>query len=116
MRGKRSWFPRVLGLTEAVRQKKSAVAMIGKQWDEPLFMDAIEVNTGLEVRSLAEQLLHWIKPQVTDIFWGQGQKNGCFIPAIRKGKVDYQVCRVKALKSALTFIIDSVKSDPNMVS
>ena len=67
-----------------------------KQWDEPMFMAAIEENTSEEVRSLAEQLLRWITPQVTYIFWGQGQKNSCFIPTIRKGKVDYQVCRVNS--------------------
>ena len=88
--------PRVLGVTEAIRQKKSAVATIGKQWDEPMFMAAIEENAGVEVRSRAEQLLLWVTPQVTDIFWGQGQKNSCFIPTIRKGKVDYQVCRVNS--------------------
>ena len=62
-----------------------------------MFMAAIEENAGVEVRSLAEQLLRWITPpKVTHIFWGQGQKNSCFIPTIRKGKVDYQVCRVNS--------------------
>ena len=60
--------------------------MIGKQWDEPMFMAAIEENAGVEVRSRAEQLLRWVTPQVTDIFWGQGQKNSCVIPTIRKGE------------------------------
>lgn len=178
--GQKVLVPRVLGVTEAIRLKKSSIATIGKQWDEPMFMAAIEENTSEEVRSLAEQLLRWITPQVTYIFWGQGQKNSCFIPAIRKGKVDYQVCRVNsdgvfvfrfdwlnkkppfddgrvlpellakintipgirnrfgeeviasrarfpladiltdesidALKSALTFIVDSVNSERNMVT
>ncbi|MCF7960287.1 MAG: hypothetical protein K9M08_06050 [Pirellula sp.] len=178
--GQKVLVPRVLGVTEAIRQKKSPVATIGKQWDEPMFMAAIEENAGVEVRTLAEQLLRWITPQVTNIFWGQGQKNSCFIPTIRKGKVDYQVCRVnsdgvfvfpfdwlnkktpfddgtvlsellskinaipgirnrfgeeklagrarfpledileiqsvEALKSVLTFIVESVNLDPNMVS
>lgn len=179
--GQKVLVPRVLGVTEAIRQKKSPVAMIGKQWDEPMFMAAIEENAGVEVRNLAEQLLRWITPpKVTHIFWGQGQKNSCFIPTIRKGKVDYQVCRVnsdgvfvfpfdwlnkkppfddgtvlsellskinaipgirnrfgeeklagrarfpladileiqsvEALKSVLTFIVESVNLDPNMVS
>lgn len=178
--GQKVLVPRVLGVTEAIRQKKSPVATIGKQWDEPMFMAAIEENAGEEVRTLAEQLLRWITPQVSHIFWGQGQKNSCFIPTIRKGKVDYQVCRVnsdgifvfpfdwlnkkppfddgrvlpelllkinavpgicnrfgaeklagrarfplaetleiqsvEALKSALTFIVESVNLDPNMVS
>ena len=94
--GQKVLVPRVLGVTEAIRQKKSAVTMIGKQWDEPMFMATIEENACVEVRSLAEQLLRWITPQVTDIFWGQGLKNGSFIPTIRKGKVDYQVCRVNS--------------------
>lgn len=55
--GQKVLVPRVLGVTEAIRQKKSAVAMIGKQWDEPMFMAAIEENAGVEVRILAEQLL-----------------------------------------------------------
>ena len=178
--GQKVLVPRVLGVTEAIRQKKSPVAAIGKQWDEPMFMAAIEENVSVEVRTLAEQLLRWITPQVSYIFWGQGQKNSCFIPTIRKGKVDYQVCRVnsdgvfvfpfdwlnkkppfddgrvlpelltkinsvpgisnrfgeeklagrarfplaetleiqpvEALKSALTFIVESVNLDPNMVS
>jgi hypothetical protein len=95
--GQKVLVPRVLGVTEAIRQKKSPVAAIGKQWDEPMFMAAIEENVSVEVRTLAEQLLRWITPpKVTDIFWGQGMKNGSFIPVIRKGKVDYQVCRVNS--------------------
>ena len=95
--GQKVLVPRVLGVTEAIRQKKSPVATIGKQWDEPMFMATIEENAGAEVRTLAEQLLRWITPpKVTEIFWGQGMKNGSFIPVIRKGKVDYQVCRVNS--------------------
>jgi len=178
--GQKVLVPRVLGITEAVRQKKHLAPSVGKQWDEPMFMTALKENAGEEVRSLVQDLLNWITPQVSHVFWGQGQKNSCFIPTIRRGKVDYQVCRmnsdgvfvfrfdwlnkkppfdneivlrellgkinsipgiynrfseevissrarfpfsdistnesIDALKSALAFIIDSVKSDPKIFS
>jgi len=178
--GQKVLVPRVLGITEAVRQKKHLAPSVGKQWDEPMFMTALKENAGEKVRSLVQDLLIWITPQVSYVFWGQGQKNSCFIPTIRRGKVDYQVCRmnsdgvfvfrfdwlnkkppfdneivlrellgkinsipgiynrfseevissrarfpflnistnesIDALKSALAFIIDSVKTDPKMFS
>lgn len=85
--------PRVVGQTETARQKKSSGSKSSKQWDEPSFMDLLEERKGKSVRSVAEDLLHWIEPQVSYVGWGTGSKEGGVIPTIQHGKTKYHICR-----------------------
>ncbi len=86
--------PRVLGLTEAARQKKSSGTSAGKQWDEATFMTTLEEQAGASARKIAEELLHWIKPQVTDVWWGTGAKEGGIVPTIQHGETKNYFCRM----------------------
>lgn len=93
-KGMKTLVPRVIGQTETARQKKSSGAMPGKQWNESLFMAAVEEGSGTAARKVAEELLHWITPQVTVVWWGTGPKEGGLIPIIQHGKTKYHVCRM----------------------
>ena len=86
--------PRVVGQTETARQKKSSGAKAGKQWNETSFMSALEEQKGADARKVAEELLHWITPQVTYIWYGTGSKEGGIVPTIQQGKTKYHVCRM----------------------
>ena len=92
--GMKTLVPRVLGQTETARQKKSSGAKAGKQWDEAMFMAALEERSGQAVRNAAEGILHWLTPQVTYVWWGTGSSEGGIIPTIQHGSTKYHVCRM----------------------
>ena len=92
--GMKTLVPRVVGQTETARQKKSSGTKGGKQWDEALFMSALEERSGLAARKVAEDILYWITPQVTYLWWGTGSKDGGIVPIIQHGKTKYHVCRM----------------------
>lgn len=92
--GVKTLVPRVLGQTETARQKKSSGTKAGKQWDEAMFMAALEERSGAAARKVAEDILHWIRPQVTYVWWGTGSKEGGIVPTIQHGKTKYHVCRM----------------------
>ena len=92
--GMKTLVPRVLGQTEAARQKKSSGAQVGKQWDEPMFMAALRESHGEAAQKVAKDLLDWLKPQVSYVWFGQGDVQGGIVPIIEKGKLNYHVCRI----------------------
>lgn len=92
--GMKTLVPRVVGQTETARQKKSSGTKSSTQWDEPMFMTALEARSGVASRKVAEEVLHWITPQVTYVWWGTGSKEGGIVPTIQHGKTKYHICRM----------------------
>lgn len=92
--GMTTLVPRVLGQTETARQKKSTGTNAGKQWDETMFMAAVHDSSGEAAAKVAKELLDWIRPQVTYVWFGRGSTQGGIVPIIEKGKVNYHVCRM----------------------
>jgi hypothetical protein len=86
--------PRVFGQTETARQKKSSALKATKQWDESLFMAALEEHAGRPAREAAEDILHWITSKVTFLYWGTGAKDGGITPIIRHGTTKFHICRM----------------------
>ncbi len=109
--GMKTLVPRVVGQTETARQKKSSGTKVGKQWDEALFMSALEERSGLAARKVAEDILHWITPQVTYVWWGTGSKEGGIVPTIQHGKTKYHVCRM-ATQGWFVFGFDWIYKKP----
>lgn len=92
--GMTTLVPRVVGQTETARQKKSPGTSAGKQWDEAMFMAAVRDSSGEAAAKVAKELLDWIRPQVTYVWFGRGSTQGGIVPIIEKGKVNYHVCRM----------------------
>jgi hypothetical protein len=92
--GMTTLVPRVLGQTETARRRRSLGAKPGKQWDEPMFMAALAEQKGDEARRVAEELLNWIAPQVTYVYWGIGATEGGIVPVITRGDAKFHVCRM----------------------
>ena len=92
--GMTTLVPRVLGQTESARQKKSTGTNAGKQWDEAMFMAAVHDSSGEAAAKVAKELLDWIRPQVTYVWFGRGSTQGGIVPMIEKGKLNYHVCRM----------------------
>ena len=109
--GMRTLVPRVLGQTEAARRKKSTALTAEKLWNEESFMAALEDRKGPEQRAVAEELLHWIEPQVSYVWWGRGSKHGGIVPVIQTGDTKYQLCRM-GTQGAFVFRFDWIFRKP----
>ena len=103
--------PRVLGQTESARQRKASSTSRGKRWDEASFMTALEKQCGIAARNTAKDLLDWIRPQVTDIWWGEGQKDGGIVPVIGDGHFRYRIFRM-ATQGWVAFRFDWLCEQP----
>eukprot|EP00913_Durusdinium_trenchii_P019521 g18351.t1 len=109
--GMTTLVPRVLGQSETARKKKGAGAKTGKQWDEPSFMAVVEERFGMAERKVAEELLHWITPLVTYVWWGSGSKDGGIVPVIQHGKTKHHICRM-ATQGVFVFRFDWLQKKP----
>ncbi len=78
--GVKTLVPRVLGQTEAARQKKSSGTVAGKQWDEASFLESLRLHRGEEEVGVAEKCLDWAKAHGLRIWWGRGKNDGSFFP------------------------------------
>lgn len=106
-----TWVPRVIGQSEAARQKKMRTGPTGAQWDEPAFMAALANHSGEQVRQRAQELLHWIRPQVSHAWFGRGSKVGGIVPTVKHGKTKYQLCRLTT-EGRLVFRLDWLRGKP----
>lgn len=109
--GMKTLVPRVLGQTETARQRKSAGAKPGRQWDEPSFMAALEDQVGVAARKVAEDMLHWVTPRVSHVWWGKGASEGGVLPYIEVGQQNYYVFRMTTL-GRLVFHFDWLYKKP----
>ena len=71
--------PRVIGGTATAEQKKRTSRQT-QQWDESSFMAELERKGGSDLVSVARQILDWVSPRVTRIWWGRGSTAGSFVP------------------------------------
>ena len=110
-KGVKTLVPRVLGQTENARKKKASGASAGKEWDEASFMAALRQGKGDAAHKAAKQLLDWITPQVTNVWWGRGSRYGSIIPTIQHGRTKYFVCRM-ATEGWLAFRFDWLSKNP----
>ncbi len=91
--GMKTLVPRVLGQTETARRKKGGGEK-ATPWERPSFMNAVRASSGEATVKVAEELLDWITPQVSEVWFGSGAKLGGIVPYIRKGSTNYHVCRM----------------------
>jgi hypothetical protein len=92
--GVKTLVPRVVGQTETARQKKSSGTKAAIEWNEELFMKAVRNRCGEGPQAAAKDLLDWIAPKVSHIWWGRGSKEGGIVPTIVHGKTKHYVCRM----------------------
>ena len=69
----RTMVPRVLGLTAASNARKGTHSEPRTQWDEKSFFEELE-KVGTEPVVISRQLLHWIRPRVSRIWWAKAKR------------------------------------------
>ncbi|MCP4146161.1 MAG: hypothetical protein GY757_00285, partial [bacterium] len=57
-----------------------------KQWTRESFFSDLERKKDAKIVSLVEELLAWIRPKVTDFWYGKGKTMGSIVPFIYKNK------------------------------
>jgi hypothetical protein len=92
--GVKTLVPRVLGQTETARQKKGSAAKSANAWDEQSFMEALRERFGDGPQRVAKDLLDWVTPQVTYMWWGKGSKVGGVVPVLQYGDIKVYPCRM----------------------
>jgi hypothetical protein len=80
--GRKTLVPRVIGQTAGAEQKKSAGGREFRKWDEPSFFEDLEARRGPAESAVARKLLEWAKRAMPEIWWGEGKKDGSFLPGL----------------------------------
>jgi hypothetical protein len=91
--GMKTLVPRVFGQTESARIRKTG-GVILRNWNESLFMTALKDAKGNASQVVAKEILDWIRPQVDELWFGRGEREGGVIPIVEHGGVRYHLCRL----------------------
>jgi hypothetical protein len=79
--GVKTLVPKLVGQTAAAQQKKAvARSPDGPGWTEERFFDELNSQHGPEVAKVAREVLDWIRPRVTRVWWGRGNRYGSMVP------------------------------------
>jgi hypothetical protein len=78
--GLKTLVPRLIGQTTETQAKSEGNRTPRRQWDETSFFQDLEERKGSEAARVARRLLDWIRPRVTDIYWGKRSQDGAYRP------------------------------------
>jgi hypothetical protein len=109
--GVKTFIPRVFGQTEAARIKKASGSIASKAWDEDSFLASVQEAKGVQAASVAKELIEWIRPQVTRLWWGSGSKEGGIVPLIESKEQKFHLCRL-ATPGRIVFCFDWLCQKP----
>jgi hypothetical protein len=88
-KGLKTLVPKIIGLTAAVEQKKSAKSRETRQWDEPSFLEELQLRGKPEDVNMARKILEWVKTQTLNLGWGKGKVSGSFRPRFDINGITY---------------------------
>jgi hypothetical protein len=78
--GLRTLVPKIIGLTAAVKDKKSRGSHEARQWDETSFFQELESRRGVDELRVARNIYEWAQANGFRIWWGKGKISGSFFP------------------------------------
>jgi hypothetical protein len=80
--GFKTLVPQIIGLTAAVKEKKSGGSRESRQWDEPSFFLDLASRRGIEESKVARKILEWTQTRQLRIWWGKGKRDGSLFPIL----------------------------------
>jgi hypothetical protein len=80
----KSLVPKVVGRTAAA-ERKQASTVRAEQWTEERFFEALAQNAGPTAVTVARRILEWIRPRVTEVWFGRGRDHGSFVSMLELG-------------------------------
>jgi hypothetical protein len=78
--GLQTLTPRVVGLTQGARRRKSSGERITRNWDRDSFLDQLEANCGANSRAITEAIMAWASDHLPRQWFGTGTTNASFVP------------------------------------
>jgi len=94
--GLKTLVPRVYGQTSMSKSKKQRSGD-NPRWTEGRFFEELASHNNPECVKVARDILEWIQPKVTCIWWGKGKANGSFIPTLTHAGTDHGLFAVWTL-------------------
>jgi hypothetical protein len=91
--GLKALAPMLIGQTAVAQRAKSTGAGGGRKWDEQSFFADLQQKHPSAV-PVAREILDWAKRKGTRIFWGEGARDGSFIPVFVHKGIDHQLFAV----------------------
>lgn len=82
--------PRVIGQTAETQRSKRGPRQ-KKKWSEALFFPELERRISPDAVQITRKILEWAQLKVTRIYWGEGIRDGSFVPILNYNEVDYQL-------------------------
>lgn len=79
--GVQTLVPKVIGRTAGADRKKPGTFET-RQWDEPSFLNELELRRGADEATVAKRILEWAKEKMPSIWWGKGKRSGGFVPGV----------------------------------
>ena len=91
--GLRTLVPRVLGVTEESKVRKSGRPE-GRTWDEDSFFTYMRERCDPQDVVVGRQLFDWFRDQGLRIWWGKGQSLPGFVPMLDSRNQKHQLCEI----------------------
>lgn len=79
---------------KAQQKSESTSRLTKRKWDEPSFFTELETRSGSKDVSVARDILAWAQQRMTYVWWGEGKRNGSFVPTLNHNGTDYQLFAV----------------------
>ena len=82
-------------LIEANEDKNISCVQHGKQkWNKSSFLTSIETKLGKDLALVGSELISWIEPKVTRVWWGEGSSAASFVAIQEKNESKYHLFRI----------------------
>lgn len=99
--GMSSLVPSIVGVTTEAEIKKSSSKSNVKQWDEVMFIEALEERGNENEVTGVKQILRWAYEKNLRVWWGKGEKAGSFYVMYDKNnEKNYTFCVTTGYKKA----------------
>jgi hypothetical protein len=92
--GLKTLVPQVIGQTAQAQGRKSTGRTEQRKWDEPSFFHELEERNDTAAVDVAREILNWARLRVTRVWWGEGSRNGSFVPVLNHKDRDHQLFAV----------------------
>jgi len=86
--------PHVIGQTVQAMGRKPGARTPKRKWDEQSFFQELDRREGVGAVTVAQHILEWARARVTRVWWGEGKRNGSFVPILTHKDVDHQLFAV----------------------
>lgn len=90
----RTLVPVVVGHTAEAQQRKGSQSLDRRQWDESSFFEELNRRHETADAAVARRILEWGRANTTYVWWGKGQRNGSFVPVLRRDGSDHSLFAV----------------------